>query len=71
MKREFDFPLLSIEDQGQFQYNQVWSQQLMRQVEVSTFRFLRYIDSPDSIKNEEVAKFRKEWMQKALDLIPE
>jgi dynein heavy chain len=71
MKREFDFPLLSVEDQGQFQYNQVWSGQLMRQVEISTHRFLRYIESPDSIRNEEVAKFRKEWMQKALDLIPE
>ena len=38
---------------------------------MSTHRFLRYLDSPDSIRSEEVAKYKKEWMQKALDLIPE
>jgi hypothetical protein len=43
----------------------------MKQVELSTRRFQRYLDSPDSIRNEEVAKFRKEWMQRALDLIPD
>lgn len=71
LSRVYDFPPPLLEDQGQFSYNQVWSGQLMKQVELSTRRFLKYIDSPDSIRNEEVAKFRKEWMQKALDLIPD
>lgn len=40
-------------------------------MELSTRRFLKYVDSPDSIRNEEIAKFRKEWMQRSLDLIPD
>jgi len=43
----------------------------MRQVELSTRRFVKYLDSPDSIRNEEIAKYRKEWMQRSLDLIPD
>ena len=40
-------------------------------MELSSHRFRKYLDSPDSIRNEEVSKFRKEWMQHALDLIPD
>jgi hypothetical protein len=40
-------------------------------VEVSTHRYLKYVDSQDSIRNEEVAKFKKEWIQRAADLIPD
>ena len=38
---------------------------------MSTHRFLRYIESADSIKNEEISKYKKEWMSHALDLIPD
>lgn len=30
LSRAYDFPSLSLEDSGQFSYNQVWSEQLMR-----------------------------------------
>jgi hypothetical protein len=30
MKRVYDFPLPLLEDRGQFEYNQVWSEDLMR-----------------------------------------
>ena len=71
MKRVYDFPLPLLEDRGQFEYGQVWSADLMRQVEVSTHRYLKYVESQDSIRNEEVAKFKKEWIQRAADLIPD
>lgn len=67
----YDFPPPPLADQGAFQYDAVWSGQLLKQVEHSTLRFRNYLDSPDSIRNEEVAKFRKEWMQHALDFIPD
>jgi hypothetical protein len=35
----YDFPLGCIEDTSQFQYNSVWSAQLLKQVEMSTHRF--------------------------------
>ena len=34
-------------------------------------RFNKYIESSDHIKAEEISKFRKEWMSKALDLVPD
>jgi len=66
----FDFTPPPLEDQGQFNYNQVWSAQLVRQVELSTHRFLKYAESIDTIKNEEIAKFKESWMQKALEQVP-
>lgn len=45
MKRVYDFPLPLLEDRGQFEYNEVWSEDLMRQVEVSTHRYRKYIES--------------------------
>ena len=71
LTRVFDFPLSPLDDQSKFGYSAVWSGQLLRQVELSTHRFLSYLDSPDSIRNEEVAKFRREWMQRSLDLVPD
>lgn len=32
---------------------------------------LHYIDNPDSIQNKELSKYRKEWMKRALDLVPD
>ena len=32
---------------------------------------MKYIDSPDAIRNEEVSKYKKEWMSHALDLVPD
>ena len=32
---------------------------------------LHYIQSPDSFKNDELSKYNKEWMKKALDLVPD
>ena len=32
---------------------------------------LHYIDSPDSIRNEELSRYKKEWLKKALDLVPD
>ena len=43
----------------------------MRQVEVSVHRFMKYIESADAIRNEEISKYKKDWMSHALDLIPD
>lgn len=67
----YDFPPPPLEDRGQFNYDLVWSPQLVRQVELSTHRFLKYVDSVDTIKNEEIAKFKKAWMQRALERVPQ
>ena len=32
---------------------------------------LHYIDNPDSIRNDELSKYKKEWMKNALDLVPD
>ena len=38
---------------------------------MSVHRFTHYIESQDAIKNEEISKYRKEWMSHALDHIPD
>jgi hypothetical protein len=43
----------------------------MNQVQLSIHRFSKYMDSPDAIKNEEISKYKKEWMSHALDYIPD
>ena len=62
---------MPLEDQMQFSYNKIWSDQLRKQLEQSVHRFIRYIESPEAIKNEEITKFKKIWMKKAIDLVPE
>ena len=32
---------------------------------------LHYIDNPDSIRNDELSKYKKEWMKNALDHVPD
>ena len=44
----------------------VWSQVLVKKLEVSMIRFRHYVESPDLIKSTEIAQYRKEWMAKAL-----
>lgn len=43
----------------------------MNQVQLSIHRFFKYLESPDAIKNEEISKFKKEWMSHALELVPD
>lgn len=57
-------------DKG-FEFRRVWSEQLMNQAKLSIRRLLRYIDSNDLIKNEEISKFNSKWMSTALELIPD
>lgn len=66
----YDFPAFPLDEQGLFNYGKVWSEELVRQVELSAHRFLNYVESPDTIKNHEIQQFKKEWMQRALELIP-
>ena len=49
----------------------IWSPQLLKQVQISIYRMLHYIDSADSIRTEELSKYKKEWMKRALDLVPD
>lgn len=65
----FDPTLAKFE--GAFQYEKAWSQALIDQVELSIHRFKSYLESQDAIRNEEISKFNKAWMKRALDLIPE
>jgi len=39
---------------------------LVEKLQVSINRFKHYIESPDLIKSNEIAQYRKEWMAKAL-----
>ena len=32
---------------------------------------LHYVENPDSIRNDELSKYKKEWMKNALDLVPD
>ena len=37
---------------------------------MSSHRFLSYLENPDAFRNEEISKYKKEWMQAAIELIP-
>jgi len=54
-----------------FDFEKIWSDKLLRQVHVSIHRMLHYIDNPDSIRNDELSKYKKEWMKNALDHVPD
>lgn len=32
---------------------------------------MHYIENPESIRNDELSKYKKEWMKNALDLVPD
>ena len=32
---------------------------------------LHYVQNPDSIRNDELSKYKKDWMKNALDLVPD
>jgi hypothetical protein len=51
--------------------DKVWSPLLVQQMEQSIERFLYYVNSPDAIKTEEISKYRKVWMEAALNFIPD
>lgn len=40
-------------------------------MQLSIHRFFKYLESPEAIKNEEISKYKKEWMSHALDLVPD
>jgi hypothetical protein len=40
-------------------------------VQLSVHRFFKYIESTDAIRNEEISKYKKEWMSHALDMVPD
>ena len=65
------FDQTGIKYEGAFQYQKVWSETLMNQVQLSIHRFMKYLDSTEAIKNEEISKYKKEWMSHALDLVPD
>ena len=50
---------------------QIWSGALVTQLQVSMQRYLRYVDSDDCIRKEEISQYRKVWMSKTLDMIPD
>jgi hypothetical protein len=48
----------------------IWSKPLLKQLQMSIHRMLRYIDGIDCIRDEELSKFKSEWILHALELIP-
>jgi hypothetical protein len=48
----------------------IWSKSLLKQLSLSIMRMLNYIDNLDSIRDEELSKFKSEWILHALELIP-
>jgi hypothetical protein len=59
----------SMRFEGESSYEKVWSDILVKQIQISCHRYSHYIQSPDCIKNEEISKYKKEWMSHALDLL--
>lgn len=55
----------------QFGFTRVWSVPLMKQAYLSLRRYLRYVDSNDMIRDEDISRFDSSWMQRALALIPD
>ena len=51
-QKTFEFPEVPIEDREI--YGKVWSEQLLKQVELSTHRFLTYVESNETIKPHEI-----------------
>ena len=49
----------------------IWSKPLLKQLQMSIHRMLRYIDGIDCIRDEELSKFKSEWILHALELIPQ
>ena len=43
---------------------------LLRQLELSILRMLKYVDGLDCIKDEELSHFKSDWILNALVLIP-
>lgn len=70
LDEKYDFQAPPLEDQGLFNYQTVWSEQLFKQIELGCHRFNKYIMSPTKIKNEEISIFKKDWIQQAIKLIP-
>ena len=54
-----------------FDFGKIWSDKLLKQVDISIKRMLHYIENLDSIRNDELSKYKKEWMKNALDLVPD
>ena len=54
-----------------FDFGKIWSDKLLKQVDISIKRMLHYNENPDSIRNDELSKYKKEWMKNALDLVPD
>lgn len=54
-----------------FDFQKVWSEKLLKQVQISILRMMHYVENPDSIRNDELSKYKKEWMKNALDLVPD
>ena len=54
-----------------FEFQTIWSEKLLKQVQISIHRMLHYIDNPDYIRNKELSNYKKEWMKEALDRVPD
>jgi len=49
----------STRTQADLNFEQIWSKALLKQVQISIHRMMKYIQSPDSIKSQELSKYRK------------
>jgi dynein heavy chain len=56
-------------EEGSYDFKRIWSDALITQAELSIKRYLRYVDSSDLIRNEELSKFNTKWMQGSLNFI--
>ena len=52
------------------QIEKIWSKPLLKQLQLSILRMLKYIDKLDCIRDEELSQFKSEWILHALELIP-
>ena len=54
-----------------FDFGKIWSDKLLKQVQISIYRMLHYVENPDSIRNKELSNYKKDWMKNALDRVPD
>ena len=61
----------STKPDASFSFKRVWSDPLINQAKLNLKRFLRYVESSDFIRNEDISKYNSKWMKASLEHIPD
>lgn len=68
---KYGFPVFNPGDpEPETDFNKIWSTVLIKRLETSISRYLQYLHS-DAIEEREISRYRKSWMTRALQLVPD